>query len=166
MGCEAALRPQVIERVTAQASARVAVLDADAAVAFGLGEPVRPPARFAPCVYRTNWRPRWGVPRRISSHWTSKPTLPETSRPVSAALDARSEFEATLRALTRVAFDGDLQVYVPERGKGGHPEGEVDLALWEIHKSMVEEAQQSRARFLATMAELAARLLDVLRIGS
>jgi hypothetical protein len=65
-----------------------------------------------------------------------------------------------LRALTRVAFDGDLQVYVPEKSDRG-----VDQALWSIHKAMVEEAQESRANFLATMADLAARLLDSLRIG-
>jgi hypothetical protein len=59
-----------------------------------------------------------------------------------------------------VAFDGDVQVYVPERSGGG-----VDEALWMIHRAMVEEAQDSRARFLATMAELATRLLDSLRIG-
>ncbi len=79
---------------------------------------------------------------------------------VAAALEAREEIDATLRALTRVAFNGDLKVYVPERY-----DGEVDAALWEVHKSMVEEAQQSRARFLATMAELATRLLESLKIG-
>ena len=80
---------------------------------------------------------------------------------VAEALDSRREASATLRALTRVAFDGDLQVYVPEKSDRG-----VDSALWSIHKAMVEEAQESRANFLATMADLAARLLDSLRIGS
>ncbi|MBN1246414.1 MAG: hypothetical protein JXC32_02095, partial [Anaerolineae bacterium] len=79
---------------------------------------------------------------------------------VAEALDNRQEFQATLRALTRVAFDGDLQVYVPEKADRG-----VDEALWAIHKAMVEEAQHSRAGFLATMAELATKLLDSLRIG-
>ncbi len=79
---------------------------------------------------------------------------------VAEALDSRQEVSATLRALTRVAFDGDLQVYVPEKSDRG-----VDSALWSIHKAMVEEAQESRANFLATMADLAARLLDSLRIG-
>ena len=79
---------------------------------------------------------------------------------VAAALDSRQEVSATLRALTRVAFDGDLQVYVPERTDRG-----VDPALWSVHTAMVEEAQESRANFLATMADLATRLLDSLRIG-
>jgi len=79
---------------------------------------------------------------------------------VSQALDNREETAATLRALTRINFDGDLQVYVPEKVDRG-----VDPALWSVHKAMVEEAQSSRAVFLATMADLAARLLDSLRIG-
>ncbi len=80
---------------------------------------------------------------------------------VAAALETHADYPATLRALTRVAFDGDLEVYVPENS-----DREVDIALWEIHKSMVEEAQDSRSKFLATMAELATRLLDSLKIGS
>ena len=79
---------------------------------------------------------------------------------VAEALDAHREINATLRALTRVAFDGDVQVYVPDKLEGG-----TDQALWMVHKAMVEEAQGSRARFLATMAELATRLLDSLKIG-
>jgi hypothetical protein len=75
-------------------------------------------------------------------------------------MDAREEIEATLRALTRIAFDGDLQVYVPEQS-----DRRVDEALWAIHKAMVEEAQDSRAKFLATMAELATRLLNSLSVG-
>ena len=79
---------------------------------------------------------------------------------VVEALDARREIAADLRAVTRVAFDGDVDVFVPKSGS------RVDETLWVIHKAMVEEAQTARARFLATMAELAARLLDSLRIGS
>ncbi len=80
---------------------------------------------------------------------------------VAAALDAREEADAKLRALTRIRFDGDLQVYVPEK-----VDREVYQGLWVIHTAMVEEAQDSRAKFLATMAELATRLLDSLLIGS
>jgi len=79
---------------------------------------------------------------------------------VVEALDARHEIAADLRAVTRVAFDGDVDVFVPKS------ESRVDETLWVIHKAMVEEAQTTRAHFLATMAELAARLLDSLRIGS
>ena len=65
---------------------------------------------------------------------------------------------ATLRAMTRIAFDGDIQVYVPERSKGG-----VDEALWRIHAAMVKEAQVNRAQFLEAMAQMATNLLKSLK---
>ncbi|MGC9349632.1 MAG: hypothetical protein ACP5JG_15955 [Anaerolineae bacterium] len=80
---------------------------------------------------------------------------------VASALDNREETRARLRALTRIAFDGDLRVYMPEKA-----EGAADETLWTVHKAMVAEAQHNRARFLATMAELATDLLDSLRLGS
>ncbi len=73
----------------------------------------------------------------------------------SAALAERREVEAVLRALTRVEFSGDIEMYVPEDAKG-----EVDEVLWMIHKGMVEEAQQSRAKFLQVMATLAGHLMS------
>jgi hypothetical protein len=63
-----------------------------------------------------------------------------------------------LRALTRVAFDGDTQICVPEKGSG------IDEALWQIHLDMVKEAQTNRTQFLQAMAELAARLIDILKL--
>lgn len=60
------------------------------------------------------------------------------------------------RALTRIAFDGDVQVCVPEK------DGKVDEQLWNIHLSMVKAAQENRAAFLATMAELATKLVGML----
>ncbi len=61
-----------------------------------------------------------------------------------------------MRALTRIAFDGDVQVCVPEK------EGKVDEDLWNIHLSMVKAAQENRAAFLETMAELATKLIGML----
>ncbi len=61
-----------------------------------------------------------------------------------------------MRALTRIAFDGDVQVCVPEK------EGKVDEQLWNIHLSMVKAAQENRAAFLETMAELATKLIGML----
>ncbi|MBN1580023.1 MAG: hypothetical protein JXA89_04925 [Anaerolineae bacterium] len=66
--------------------------------------------------------------------------------------------EPRLRALTYIDFDGDMQVYVPERGEGG-----VNQELWEIHMQAVHEAQANRAQFFQTMAELATNLLKSLR---
>jgi hypothetical protein len=65
---------------------------------------------------------------------------------------------ATLRALTRINFDGDIQLYVPEGASGG-----VDEALWQIHADMVKEAQANRAEFLQAMAEMATNLLKSLK---
>lgn len=73
----------------------------------------------------------------------------------SAALTDHRDVEAVLRALTRVEFSGDIEMYVPEDAKG-----EVDEVLWMIHKGMVEEAQQSRAKFLQVMAALAGHLMS------
>jgi len=65
--------------------------------------------------------------------------------------------QVKLRALTRIAFDGDTQVCVPEK------DAAIDRALWEIHLEMVKEAQANRTQFLGAMAELATRLIDVLK---
>jgi hypothetical protein len=64
--------------------------------------------------------------------------------------------ELKIRALTRIAFDGDVQVCVPEK------DGKVDEATWNVHLSMVKAAQENRAAFLQTMAELATKLIGML----
>ncbi len=66
--------------------------------------------------------------------------------------------EVKLRALTRIAFDGDTQVCVPE-GKEG-----IDRALWQTHLEMVKEAQANRTEFLKAMAKLATELIDILKL--
>jgi hypothetical protein len=71
--------------------------------------------------------------------------------------DLADPTEARLRALTRIGFDGDTQVYVPEKEDRG-----VDQELWQIHLQAVHEAQSNRAQFLQAMAELAANLLKSL----
>jgi hypothetical protein len=64
---------------------------------------------------------------------------------------------ARLCALTRIEFDGDIEVYVP--GKGG----EVSDDLRQMHLEMVREAQVNRAEFLGAMAEMATNLLKSLK---
>jgi hypothetical protein len=66
---------------------------------------------------------------------------------------------ARLRALTRITFDGDTQVCVPER------DGEVDDELWEIHAGMVERAQAHRAKMLETVVSAVSGLLGTLKGG-
>lgn len=73
------------------------------------------------------------------------------------ALAKGEESATTVRAMTRIAFDGDTQVYVPAHKQG------VDQDLWQIHMAMVQEAQANRAQFLQTMAEMATNLLKSLK---
>jgi hypothetical protein len=70
--------------------------------------------------------------------------------------DKKLHGELKMRALTRIAFDGDVQVCVPEK------DGHIDQAVWDVHLSMVQAAQENRAAFLATMAELATKLIGML----
>jgi hypothetical protein len=65
--------------------------------------------------------------------------------------------QVKLRALTRIAFDGDTQVCVPEK------DAAISQALWQVHLEMVKEAQANRTQFLGAMAELATRLIDILK---
>lgn len=77
---------------------------------------------------------------------------------VSKAINAGQMSTAKMRALTRVAFDGDVQVFIPKQTIT------IDESVWKIHTAMVEEAQKNRAQFLKTMAELATNLLGSLYI--
>ncbi len=65
--------------------------------------------------------------------------------------------QAKLRALTRIEFDGDMQVFVPVGT------GKVNEDLRQIHLEMVREAQANRAQFLGAMAEMATKLLKSLK---
>jgi hypothetical protein len=69
------------------------------------------------------------------------------------AVAGGDDSQARLCAMTRIEFDGDMEVYVPVRTD------EVDDKLWQIHLDMVKEAQANRAQFLTAMAELATNLL-------
>jgi hypothetical protein len=80
-----------------------------------------------------------------------------TTDDLQTVVDGGDE-NVTLRALTRIAFDGDIKVYVPEKSEGG-----VDEVLWKIHADMVKEAQVNRAQFLEAMAEMATNLLKNLK---
>ena len=60
---------------------------------------------------------------------------------------------ATPRAWTRIRLDGDTEICVPTEA------GEIDQALWEIHVSMVQQAQTNRTEMLKAAAEVIASLL-------
>jgi hypothetical protein len=65
--------------------------------------------------------------------------------------------ESKLRARTFVEFDGDIEIYVPERTGG------IDEEIRQIHLEMVRDAQANRAQFLSAMAEMATNLLKSLK---
>ncbi|NTW00322.1 MAG: hypothetical protein HGA19_03335 [Oscillochloris sp.] len=64
---------------------------------------------------------------------------------------------AQLRAVTRMALDGDTQVIVPRR------DNQLDKELWAIHLSMVQQAQATRAEMIRTIAHAAAGLFGALK---
>jgi len=70
-------------------------------------------------------------------------------------LDALTE--PKLRARTFIEFDGDIEIYVPEKAGG------IDEKIRHIHLEMVREAQANRAQFLGAMAEMATNLLKSLK---
>ncbi len=65
--------------------------------------------------------------------------------------------QARLRALTRIEFDGDMEIFVPLGT------GKMNQELRQIHLDMVREAQANRAQFLSAMAEMATNLLKSLK---
>lgn len=62
---------------------------------------------------------------------------------------------AELRAVTRIALDGDTLVCLPEK------DGEVDTQVWALHAEMVRQAQQTRAELLKTIVSAAASLSGI-----
>jgi hypothetical protein len=62
---------------------------------------------------------------------------------------------ASLRAITRIKADGDLEVCVPAT------DGQVDQALWELHAGMVQQAQANRAELIRTAIDAVSGLLKV-----
>ena len=68
----------------------------------------------------------------------------------AATIQGDKVIGAELRACTQHSLDGDTVVLIPER------EGEVDSRVWEIHSSMVRQAQETRAELLKTLVSAAA----------
>jgi hypothetical protein len=160
LGAAASLSPPIDELpVSQQGTVLVDLAHEPAVVAFGLGEQFAS-LRDSLRDFTAQLADSLG---KAAEDIVTLDVRTYTTRDLQAvveALEARREVEATLRAVTRIAFDGDIQIYVPER-----LESSGEQALLMVHKAMVQEAQESRARFLATMAELATRLLDSLKIG-
>ncbi len=65
------------------------------------------------------------------------------------------EGTATLHAVTRIEFDGDIKNFVPTRG------GQIDQALWTLHLDMVQQAQTNRAELIGTALQAISSLVKV-----
>ncbi|MBN1580021.1 MAG: hypothetical protein JXA89_04915 [Anaerolineae bacterium] len=64
---------------------------------------------------------------------------------------------ATLRAYTKISFDGDTTVCVPMEASG-----EVNSALWELHQAVVQQAMTNRAEMIRTVGDASASALKAL----
>jgi hypothetical protein len=69
-----------------------------------------------------------------------------------------TEGKAALRALTRVAFDGDTTAWVPTEAGG-----QVDKSLKDIHEATVAQAMANRAAMLESVGRGAAAALAALQ---
>ncbi len=71
-----------------------------------------------------------------------------------------AEAQASLRAYTRISFDGDTTVVVPVEASGV-----VDLAIWELHQNAVRQAITNRTMMIQTIGEAAASALRALGLA-
>ena len=72
--------------------------------------------------------------------------------------DAAGGFtHAVPRAMTTIELDGDTQVVVPVDA------GQIDEALWQIHRQTVEQAQAHREAMLRTIGELVAGFIPAIK---
>lgn len=96
--------------------------------------------------------------KRVADFATNVATLEVTtyvsdSLATSAADQAGRFPDARRRAYTSVKFDGDTDVIVPTDA------GQLDEALWQIHRDTVAQAQAHREAMLKIVAELVSDLV-------
>ena len=75
--------------------------------------------------------------------------------------DLKTEGQTTLRAYTRVAFDGDMSVCVPMDASG-----ETNAAVWNLHQSIVQQAMENRATMIHAVGEAASSALRALGLAN
>jgi hypothetical protein len=78
-----------------------------------------------------------------------------TSEDIGKVDNTNIKGTASLRAITQIMPDGDIEVCVPAR------DGRVDDALWAIHSDMVQRAQANRAEMIRTAVEAITGLVKV-----
>jgi hypothetical protein len=86
---------------------------------------------------------------------TTLEVLTYTSDDMTKVKKEDLEGTATLHAVTRIEFDGDIKNFVPTRG------GQIDQALWALHLDMVQQAQTNRAELIRTAVEAISGLVKV-----
>ena len=68
-----------------------------------------------------------------------------------------TEGKLTLRAYTKIAFDGDTTVCIPT-----DPAGEINQAIWNVHQTIVRQAMENRVAMIKSMGDAAASALKAL----
>ena len=68
-----------------------------------------------------------------------------------------TEGKAALRAVTRVAFDGDVTNWVPTDAAG-----QINNSIWDLHQETVDLALANRARMIESVGQAAASALNAL----
>ena len=68
-----------------------------------------------------------------------------------------TEGKATLRAFTRIAFDGDVTNWVPTDAGG-----QISNSIWDLHQETVDLALANRARMIESVGQAAASALNAL----
>jgi hypothetical protein len=66
-----------------------------------------------------------------------------------------------LRAETTVSFNGDMVVVVPM-----DVSGEIDKSVWDLHRSMVQQAMVNRASMVQSVGDAAASALKAMGVAS
>ncbi|MBP8002016.1 MAG: hypothetical protein KA338_22395 [Chloroflexi bacterium] len=64
---------------------------------------------------------------------------------------------ASLRAMTHISLDGDIDVLIPRRAN------DIDEQLWTIHKDMVEQALEHRTKMIELLTNAAASLINPIK---
>jgi len=86
------------------------------------------------------------------------PTFPDKPNLANLSQDAKTS--TALRAYTRIAFDGDMVVWLPVNDAGV-----VDKSVWDLHQTMVQQAMDNRKAMLQSVSEAASSALKALGVA-
>jgi len=86
------------------------------------------------------------------------PTFPDKPKLTDLSQDAKTS--AALRAYTRIAFDGDMVIWLPVNDAGV-----VDKSVWDLHQAMVQQAMDNRKAMIQSVSEAASSALKALGVA-